>query len=203
MHYGSVILADNDIFGDTVNVAARVVALTKARQILFTNTLVERVSSAEINGKMRHYDRLDVKGKDKKLDVFMYAWEEESEITNMATGNLTNPFRAINEGGLVLTYQSQTSHLNLDSDTINIGRGNSCELIISGDLISRFHAKISVRRGKFVLTDQSTNGTFVRTLDGQNYFLRQEELTLFGSGVISLGKNVDKSRENLLYYSFD
>jgi predicted component of type VI protein secretion system len=103
----------------------------------------------------------------------------------------------------VLTYQSQTSHLNLDSDTINIGRGNSCELIISGDLISRFHAKISVRRGKFVLTDQSTNGTFVRTLDGQNYFLRQEELTLFGSGVISLGKNVDKSRENLLYYSFD
>ncbi len=203
MHYGSVILADNDIFGDTVNVAARVVAMTKARQILFTNTLVERVCSAEVNGKMRHYDRLEVKGKDKKLDVFMYAWEEESEITNMATGNLTNPFRAISEGGLVLTYQTQTTHLNLDSDTINIGRGNTCELILSGDLISRFHAKIGVRRGKFVLTDQSTNGTFVRTLDGQNYFLRQEELTLFGSGVISLGKNVDKSRENLLYYSFD
>jgi len=53
------------------------------------------------------------------------------------------------------------------------------------------------------LTDQSTNGTFVRTLDGQNYFLRQEELTLFGSGVISLGKNIDKSRENLLYYSYE
>ncbi len=203
LHHGPVILADNDIFGDTVNVAARVVAMTKARQILFTGSLADQTSSGEIISRTRRYDRIQVKGKEKSLDVFMYAWEEESEITNMATGNLTNPFKADQDGGLILTYHSKTTKLDLDSNTINLGRGNSCELIISGDLISRFHAKISVRRGKFVLTDQSTNGTFIRTLDGQNYFLRQEELTLFGSGVISLGKSVDKSRENLLYYSFD
>jgi len=132
----------------------------------------------------------------------MYAWEEESEITNMATGTFTNPFKAINAGELILTYKTETTRLSLDSDTVQIGRGNSCDIIISGDLISRFHAKIGCRREKFILTDQSTNGTFVRTLDGQNYFLRQEELALFGSGVISLGKSVDKSRENLLYYAF-
>jgi len=133
----------------------------------------------------------------------MLAWEEESEITNMATGNLTNPFKVHQDGGLLLTYHSETSKLDADSKTINLGRGKSCEMMIDGDLISRFHATIGVRRGKFILTDQSTNGTFVRTLDGQNYFLRQEELTLFGSGVISLGKNIDKSRENLLYYSYE
>jgi len=202
MHYGSVILADNDIFGDTVNVAARVVAMTKARQILFTGVLADMVTSDEINTRMRQYDRLEVKGKENMLDVFMYAWEEESEITNMATGTFTNPFKAINAGELILTYKTETTRLSLDSDTVQIGRGNSCDIIISGDLISRFHAKIGCRREKFILTDQSTNGTFVRTLDGQNYFLRQEELALFGSGVISLGKSVDKSRENLLYYAF-
>jgi len=120
----------------------------------------------------------------------------------MATGTFTNPFKAINAGELILTYKTETTRLSLDSDTVQIGRGNSCDIIISGDLISRFHAKIGCRREKFILTDQSTNGTFVRTLDGQNYFLRQEELALFGSGVISLGKSVDKSRENLLYYAF-
>ncbi len=201
MHYGRVILADNDIFGDTVNVASRVVAMTKARQILFTGELSNKTKSGEINSRIRRYDRIEIKGKEKKLDVFMFAWEEESEITNMATGNLTNPFKAGIDAGLILTYHSHRTKLGMDSGTINLGRGKSCDLVISGDLISRFHAKIRVRRGKFILSDQSTNGTFVRTLDGQNYFLRQEEFTLFGSGVISLGKSVDKCRENLLYFS--
>jgi hypothetical protein len=203
MHYGPAILADDDIFGDTVNVAARVVAMTKARQILMTGSLADTINSSELRAKARPYDRIQIKGKEHSLDVYMLAWEEESEITNMATGNMTNPFKIDKDDGLLLTYRNETIRLDNDSESINIGRGKTCDLIIKGDLISRFHASISVRRGKFVLTDQSTNGTFVRTLDGQNIFLRQEDLTLFGSGVISLGKNVDKGRDNLLYYSYE
>ena len=203
MHYGPAILADDDIFGDTVNVAARVVAMTKARQILMTGSLADTINSNELKAKARPYDRIQIKGKEHLLDIYMLAWEEESEITNMATGNMTNPFKIEKGDGLLLTYRNETTRLDNDSDSINIGRGKSCDLIIKGDLISRFHATISVRRGKFVLSDQSTNGTFVRTLDGQNIFLRQEDLTLFGSGVISLGKNVDKGRDNLLYYSYE
>jgi hypothetical protein len=203
MHFGPVILEDNDIFGDTVNVAARVVAMTKAKQILLTGSLVDRISSGEISNKTRHYDRIKVKGKESSLDVYMYAWEQESDITNMATSNITNPFKIEKDGGLLITYKSKTTKLDVNSDSINLGRGKDCELLISGDLISRYHARIYTRRGKFVLTDQSTNGTFVRTLDGQDIFLRQDELTLFGSGVISLGKSVDKSHENLLYYSLE
>ncbi len=201
LHYGPAILADDDIFGDTVNVAARVVAMTKARQILMTGSLVNTIKSGDLKAKARPYDRIQIKGKENTLDVYMLAWEEESEITNMATSNMTNPFRNEDANSLLLTYGNKPVRLDIDSDGINIGRGKTCDLIIQGDLISRFHATISVRRGKFILTDQSTNGTFVRTLDGQNIFLRQEDLTLFGSGVISLGKNVDKGRDNLLYYS--
>jgi len=203
LHYGPAILADNDIFGDTVNVAARVVAMTKARQILMTGSLADIINSAELKSRARPYDRIQIKGKEHTLDVYMLAWEEESEITNMATGNMTNPFKIEEDDSLLLTYRNETTRLDIDSDSISIGRGKTCDLIIKGDLISRFHASISVRRGKFILTDQSTNGTFVRTLDGQNIFLRQEDLTLFGSGVISLGKNVDKGRENLLNYSYE
>jgi adenylate cyclase len=203
MHYGTVIREENDIYGDTVNVAARVVALTKARQILFSGVLAEHIVSQDLVHKTRQYDRIEVKGKENTLDVFMFAWEEESEITNMATGNLTNPFKVDKNGGLLLTYKSNTIKLDLNTDTINLGRGQDCDLVINGDLISRFHATIGIRRGKFVLTDQSTNGTFVRTLDGQNVFLRQDELTLFSSGVISLGKNVEKSKSNLIYYSYE
>lgn len=203
MHFGPTILEENDIFGDTVNVAARVVAMTKARQILFTGDLSSRIKSEELLEKSRHYDRIKVKGKEETLDVYTFSWEQGSDITNMATGNTTNPFTLEQDSGLLLTYKSHTLKFGLESDLINLGRGKDCEVNISGDLISRFHAKIEVRRGKFVLSDQSTNGTYVRTLDGQNIFLRQDELTLFGSGVISLGRNVDKSLDNLLYYSYE
>ncbi len=203
MHYGPVILEENDIYGDTVNVAARIVAMTKARQILCTEPLVDHLTTSDMLDKTRKYDRISVKGKEATLDVYMVAWEQEGDITNMATGNITNPFKPAQDEGLLLTYQSQTTRLDLDSKPINIGRGKECELRIQGDLISRYHAKLSVRRGKFVLSDQSTNGTYVRTLDGQNFLLRQDEITLFGSGVVSLGKNVDKSHGNLLYYTYE
>lgn len=202
MHYGPVIMEENDIFGDTVNVAARVVAMTKARQILCSGIMADRINSAELSYKTRQYDRIKVKGKDNSLDVYMFVWEEESDITNMATASsFTNPSRVNQSENLTLKYHDQLVEMDLTSATINLGRGKDCELIIMGDLISRYHAKISVRRGKFVLTDQSTNGTFLRTHDGQNVFLRQEEFTLFGSGVISLGKSVDKAEDNLLHYT--
>jgi adenylate cyclase len=204
MHYGSVIYEDNDIFGDTVNVAARVVAMTKARQILFTSELAERISSSELSYKTRQYDRIRVKGKEESLDVYLYSWEEESDITNMATSsNFTNPSKFDQTDGLTLTYGGIVIKLDLKSPPINIGRGKECDLIVSGDLISRFHAKVEARRGKFVLTDQSTNGTYLRTREGQNFFLRQEDVALFGSGVISFGKNIDKGQGNLVSYSCD
>jgi adenylate cyclase len=204
MHYGSVIFEGNDIFGDTVNVAARVVAMSKARQILFTSELANRISSSELSYKTRQYDRIRVKGKEDSLDVYLYSWEEDADITNMATAsNFTNPSKMGQAEGLTLTYGDQVFKLDFQSPTINIGRGKDCDLIVSGDLISRFHARLEVRRGKFVLSDQSTNGTYLRTRDGQNFFLRQEDLALFGSGMISFGKNIDKGQGNLVSYSCD
>jgi adenylate cyclase len=79
-------------------------------------------------------------------------------------------------------------------------RGADCDLLVDGDLISRHHSKIEHRRGKFVITDQSTNGTFIRTQEGQEIFLRREELTLFGVGFISLGKKVDPSSEGTIQF---
>ena len=201
MHFGSVILEDNDIFGDTVNVAARVVGMAKARQILFTGDMADRTASAELRYKTRQYDRIRVKGKEDSLDVYLFSWESESDITNMATAsNFTNPSKMDQSELLFLQYADYASKLDLNSSAINIGRGKDCDLIVHGDLISRFHARIEVRRGKFILLDQSTNGTYVRTRDGQNFFLRREDLTLYGEGQISLGRSVDKAEGNVVSY---
>lgn len=45
VHYGPAISKDNDLFGDAVNVAARVTALAKAKQTLTTEQTIDALPS--------------------------------------------------------------------------------------------------------------------------------------------------------------
>jgi hypothetical protein len=150
---------------------------------------------------MRPFDRLRVKGKNEQLDVYLFGWEVEGDITNMATASsFTNPARHDQVKKLVLKYEDKSHTIETDTTSYVLGRGQDCDLIIKGDLISRHHSKLEHRRGKFIITDQSTNGTFIRTAEGQEIFLRREEFTVFGSGNISLGKKVELSDENIIHF---
>jgi hypothetical protein len=201
MQYGSTILENDDIFGDTVNVAARVAGMAKARQILCTQEIAFMVKSPELSNNMRPFDRLRIKGKNEQLDVYLFAWEEEGDMTNMATASsFTNPARNELLKNLTLTYESKAHSIPVDTASYIMGRGKDCELVIKGDLISRYHCRIEHRRGKYIITDQSTNGTFIRTTGGQIIFLRREEFTLFGSGYISLGKKVNPGDTNIIHF---
>ncbi len=204
MQYGSAILEDNDIFGDTVNVAARIAGLAGARQILCTQELTYLVKNIELSNRMRPFDRLRVKGRKEALDIYMFAWEDDGDITNMATASsFTNPARNRLVQFLKLTYCNQRYNIPAETTSYMLGRGKDCDLIVKGELISRYHSKIEHRRGKFIITDQSTNGTFIKTQEGQEIFLRREELTLVGSGHISLGRKVDQADDNLIQYFCD
>ncbi len=201
MQFGSAILEDNDIFGDTVNVAARIAGLAGARQILCTQEMAFLVKNIELTNRMRPFDRLRVKGRKESLDVYMFAWEDDSDITNMATASsFTNPARHQLVQFLKLTYDNERHNIPAETASYLLGRGKDCDLIVNGELISRYHSKIEHRRGKFIITDQSTNGTFIKTQEGQEIFLRREELTLVGSGHISLGRKVDQADDNLIQY---
>ena len=201
MQYGSTILENDDVFGDTVNVASRISSMAKARQILCTQEIAFMVKNSELSNNMRPYDRLRVKGRNEHLDVYLFTWEEEEDLTNIATASsFTNPARYDQATSLTLSFQSKAHVIPVDTTSYILGRGKDCELVINGDLISRHHSKIEHRRGKFILTDQSTNGTFLRTAEGQDIFLRREEFTVFGSGYISLGNKVDLSDPNVIHF---
>lgn len=201
MQFGSAILETNDIFGDTVNVAARIASMAKARQILCTKEMAFLVKNSELSSRMRPFDRIRVKGKSENLDIYIFSWEEDGDITNMATASsFTNPARQQQGEKLTLTYRSKRYKIPVATTSYILGRGRDCDLLVDGDLISRHHSKVEHRRGKFIITDQSTNGTFIKTQEGQEVFLRREELTLFGVGFISLGKKVDQNDEGIIQF---
>jgi len=72
-------------------------------------------------------------------------------------------------------------------DTIFLGRDSSNTIFILDPMASRRHAKIELRAGKFVLVDQSSNGTFVTFGGNTEMHLKREEAILHGSGVIAFG----------------
>ena len=89
---------------------------------------------------------------------------------------------------LVVSFRDQSVELSDQRKSINLGRADDNELVIKGNLISRIHAKIEMRRGKFVLIDQSTNGTFLQNVQGEETFIRRDTTDLVGEGTIGLGR---------------
>jgi adenylate cyclase len=201
MQFGSVILETNDIFGDTVNVAARIASMAKARQILCTKEMALLVKNMALSSSMRPFDRISVRGKSEPLDIYLFSWEEDSDITSMApASSFTSLAGKKQSEKLTLTYRNKRYEIPVDTKSYILGRGSDCDLFVDGDLISRHHSKLEHRRGKFVIIDQSTNGTFIKTQEGQSVFLRREELTLFGVGFISLGEKVEPNDKNIIRF---
>jgi hypothetical protein len=78
-HYGEVIHKENDVFGDAVNIAARVAAVTKARQIMTTQDVVDALP-AGFKDKVRPVMRAAFRGKQDSFAVFQILWAQEDTI---------------------------------------------------------------------------------------------------------------------------
>jgi adenylate cyclase len=71
---------------------------------------------------------------------------------------------------------------------ITMGRADENDVVIKGNLISRVHARIDTARNRFVLIDESTNGTFIQQDVGEELYVRRDSTELTGSGIISMGR---------------
>ena len=85
--------------------------------------------------------------------------------------------------------------------SLTMGRSADNDLVMKGHLISRLHARIEITRNKFVLIDQSTNGTFVQSLDGEESFVRRDSLQIRGQGMIGLGRLPEQGSPQTIRYT--
>lgn len=189
LHHGPAILEGGDVFGDAVNVAARMAGLAKGGQILTTKETAEALAPALRSGT-RHLDRVPVRGKSEDIDIYEVMWQSD-DITRMATGLLRNEAKSAQ---LVLRYDGRETTLDQDMMPIILGRGKKADMVVNDTMASREHARIECRRGKFILTDMSTNGTYVLTSEGPSY-LRREDIVLTGEGKIALGRDLKEATE--------
>ena len=184
-HSGPVISHAADVFGDTVNVAARVVAHAKPGQILVAKQTVRKLPR-DVAASMRFVGSTPVKGKKEVVDLYELIWERENLTLVQDVPSAEPPPENIR---LTATLGSQTVELGQSRTVLHLGRGPENEFVVADPLASRMHARIEFRRDRFVLVDQSLNGTFVQIVGAPETVLRRDEMVLNSSGLISLGKS--------------
>ena len=197
-HYGPALLEKGDVFGDAVNLAARMAGQAKAGQILTTDTTVKAMSDLW-EASTRQIDRAAIKGKKQEIEVFEVQWEQE-DVTRMATGFSTQS--TVTEVRMVLQYQGQQTEVGDDHPVAVLGRSEQSDIIVKVNLISRLHARVEYRKGNFILTDQSINGTYVTNDNGEETFVRRDNAPIKGNGVIGLGKAMELDSPDAIKFTY-
>ncbi len=184
-HFGPVVQEQNDIFGAAVHTANRMTSQAKARQIVISGGTVEKMNP-ELRKQTRQIDVATVRGKIDEVALYEFLWNPEEATSMLPTIEWENQSRK--SSTLTLTFRDQTVEVSDKRKNAIMGRAEDNDLVVKGNLISRIHAKIEMRRGKFMLVDQSTNGTFVQNLKGEETFVRRDSTEIGGEGTIGLGR---------------
>lgn len=196
-HFGPVIEENNDVFGDTVNMAARMAGLAKGMQIITTGSTVACMSPM-LQLSTRSIAALSVKGKGDEVNVSEVIWQGGEELT-MSTASIS--VTATKAVTLELVHQGRAWTLGHAYASVVLGRDAQCDVVIADRSASRQHARIECRRDKFFLVDQSTNGTFVAFAHEAEVELRREEIMLRGTGRIAFGHTVDLAGTEFVAFS--
>lgn|SRR5690554_3639583 len=199
-HYGPCIMEDGDVHGDAVNVSARMAAQAKSRQIITTAETLKQLSSV-LQENSRVVDYAAIKGKG-EMEIVEIIWQEE-DVTRMQVDLASVTGGGAQVSQLQLEYRDTRVLLGPERESAVLGRSATCDIPVAETLASRQHIRIELRRDKFVLVDQSTNGTYVQHSDGTQAFVRREEMVLTGEGVISLGRALNDDPQELIRFTLE
>jgi class 3 adenylate cyclase len=190
-HHGPVTQKDDDVYGDTVNLAAMLVEQAASGQIITTRETASHLSPL-YRAWMRKLYSIDIKGRSGQVALCELVWRADDNATLFAKKHVDTRVAA---AALILKYRDQEHVRRRDSDSITIGRDDNCGIKIEDDEASRLHCTIERRQDKFVLTDHSTNGTYVATAGGEEVLVQREEFTLSGRGTIACGQPAVSTKE--------
>ena len=208
IHWGPAILEQKDIFGDAVNTAARMVSAAKEKQIVVTPATVSALNAA-LRTRCRAFDLAKIKAFNEPMVLYIVDWDQDtasdatfvSTTRQFAIENAQQPTFAI----LSLRFQDITCKVASNQiSSFYIGRDKEgIDLSVNSRFASRRHAWLAFHREKFVLTDHSTNGTYIvfEQDPDQEIFLKREEIPLWGAGKISLGQSTKTNHHHLIFFS--
>lgn len=199
LHHGEALIEDNDVFGDAVNIAARMADKSLARrdQIVTTASTIHGITHTT-GLRVRSLGQARVLGKQAPIDVVDVLWQEDlAHVTTVQRVMQAAEMSA--RSRLVVRFKSRVFELEEDA-SFSIGRDPASSLMVETEWVSRNHALIEWKRGYFMLADRSTNGTWLKIGDDDELLVHRDETHLRRSGTISLGLAHQPDDANLVYF---
>ena len=199
MCYGSVVQEeDGDVYGDAVNTASRLVDWARPEQVVTTARTLDPLPDF-FESRIRNLGTTTLRGKEETVEIVELLGEQSGSNLTVVEERAPAADQQDNRDVLSLEYRDQA--ITVEQGPLMIGRGSKSDLRIADSRVSRMHAVIERQRDSFMLTDSSTNGTYVQIGDEDVIFLHREQLRLHGSGHLSLGRHVDADDAQLLLFT--
>lgn len=188
---GEVVEVDGDCYGDAVNVASRLSDLSGADQIWATDSVIEQVPEPGEGVRFRSLGPISIRGKAEQRVIYRIEWQEEvvsALFTAPASLDHLNPRGESAPGQIELNWLDVNATFKSGDMPIHLGRVSEADFVVNDQRVSRLHAKIEWRDNRFVLSDLSSYGTWVKfTGSDTELALRRGECVLHGNGDIALG----------------
>lgn len=176
-----VVRGDGDVFGDTVNVAARVQHVAGPDQVYVTKEVIDDLPPGT-QAQTRRVGLFPLRGKEDEVELYEVMWKLEGATVLFTRATLRE------EALLAVFFQGTVAEMGAAQARLTLGRISGNDLVVDDGAVSREHAEFVRRKGTIYLIDHSTNGTYVRPQVGKPRHLHREEFMLDGSGEISLGR---------------
>jgi adenylate cyclase len=199
-HFGAVVFENKDIFGTSVHTANRVTSQAKGGQVILSAEAI-RHCSPEWRAVSRRVDVASLRGLAEEIELYEVLWQQE-DVTSMLPSIDMGSNRQ-RHSRVRVHYLDREVVLDDAKKELTMGRADENDLVVKGTLISRLHARIEVLRDRFLLVDQSTNGTFVTNQEGKEAFVRRDSVVLQGKGCIGLGKTPDGNAADVIRYQLE
>lgn len=181
---GAIVLAPDDIYGDVVNVAARLVSLAGADEIVLSGSVHDALGEQARDATLL-IDHLTLRNRPDPVPVYRYVWVAENQTV------FVEKRRRGTTAVLEVTRGEQRFAVAAAAPRLTLGRAADNDLVVAEQAVSRYQAEIALRGDKFVLVDRSTNGTYVHVDGGPTFRVSRDEVTLSGSGTIVPGLELD------------
>lgn len=193
-HFGPVVESGTDVFGETVNLCARLSELASPGQAITSRETAQRLREAW-QPLLRTLPPRPVKGMSRQIELCALVCDPGDEITAIAPDDMV----PVAQATLRLYIGEQCVVLDGSRRRVRFGRDPGAEVVLHDPLASRRHAEIELRGEKFVLIDRSSNGTYVTFEEGKEFVLSREEVVLRGRGVIAFGQPGLTSRDAIRF----
>ena len=187
LSYGPTIIDSHDVFGDVVNVAARLKGLSGRNQIVMSESFQQQLDSSS-PCKVRFVGKYVLRGRDENLSVYELVWNDDAVALTPTRLTFVRDFSAVPKFQLQQISSDGSVSQTFDIGTqLSIGRSEGDVTFAADSSMSPLHARLSVQGYQMYLEECGASPVFI-SISG-DHVLNDADVLKIGSQLFEVNNH--------------